>query len=303
MRLKDNVKISYCEIDKKTKINKGTIEYVIDDENKYYYNVFTHKIDSRNIPKEPYDFLINNSLICSDSNYENIDERFRRNMYFFECFSENRNLSPLNIHKELENKKILIIGFGGIGTIVVDNLQRMGFKNFVLIDYDTVEPSNLNRQLFFDEKYYGVPKIDAADKELLEGCNVEKFYNKITKASDLERLNIKGIDFLINCADTPKDILNIVNEFAKKHSIPTISGSLGIETGTWGPIYDTNNLYNPIEVKSSDSSIKGSNVSTNAIISNFIAFEVMLYITGIYNDYSFYKEKVLNFKTLSIEVK
>lgn len=46
MRLKDNVKISYCDIEKKTKINQGTIEYIIADENKYYYNVFTQEKSS-----------------------------------------------------------------------------------------------------------------------------------------------------------------------------------------------------------------------------------------------------------------
>ena len=37
-------------------------------------------------------------------------------------------------------------------------------------------------------------------------------------------------------------------------------------------------------------SIKGSNASTNSIISSFIAFEVMLYITNLYEDYLFYKK-------------
>lgn len=66
----------------------------------------------------------------------------------FEAFSEKVGINPEKIHNRIQNKTILIIGFGGIGTIVVDNLQRMGFKNFILIDYDIVEPSNLNRQMF-----------------------------------------------------------------------------------------------------------------------------------------------------------
>lgn len=303
MRLKDNVKISYCDIEKKTKINQGTIEYIIADENKYYYNVFTQeKIELNNTPKEQYDFLINNALICNDSSYDNIDERFKRNMYFFEAFSEKVGINPKKIHNRIQNKTILIIGFGGIGTIVVDNLQRMGFKNFILIDYDIVEPSNLNRQMFFNEQYYGEFKVDVAESELLNGCNIKKCYKNINSVSDLEKLNVNNVDFLINCADTPTNIVNIVNEFAKKYKIPTISGSVGTETGTWGPIYDTNNLYHPIDIENNDMSIKGSNASTNSIISSFIAFEVMLYITNLYEDYLFYKEKILNFKTLFMEV-
>ena len=84
--------------------------------------------------------------------------------------------------------------------------------------------------------------------------------------------------------------MNIVNEFAKNIKIPTISGSVGTETHR-GPIYDTNNLYHPIDIENNDMSIKGSNASTNSIISSFIAFEVMLYITNLYEDYLFYKEK------------
>lgn len=66
----------------------------------------------------------------------------------FWSFFRESGYQPGKIHNRIQNKTILIIGFGGIGTIVVDNLQRMGFKNFILIDYDIVEPSNLNRQMF-----------------------------------------------------------------------------------------------------------------------------------------------------------
>ena len=110
MRLKDNVKISYCDIEKKTKINQGTIEYIIADENKYYYNVFTQeKIELNNTPKEQYDFLINNALICNDSSYDNIDERFKKKYVFFEAFQRKWVSTRKKFIIEYKTKQFLLL--------------------------------------------------------------------------------------------------------------------------------------------------------------------------------------------------
>ena len=45
------------------------------------------------------------------------------------------------------NSKVLVLGLGGVGSYAVEALVRSGVGNIVLVDYDTVDISNLNRQL------------------------------------------------------------------------------------------------------------------------------------------------------------
>ena len=59
-------------------------------------------------------------------------------------------------------KKIVLIGLGGVGLYALENLARAGIKRFVLIDGDVFEPSNLNRQLYATRETLGQRKAEAA---------------------------------------------------------------------------------------------------------------------------------------------
>jgi sulfur carrier protein ThiS adenylyltransferase len=53
---------------------------------------------------------------------------------------------------KIKNTKILIAGAGGVGSNAAMLLVRCGFEKITIIDYDELEPSNLNRQFFFNEQ-------------------------------------------------------------------------------------------------------------------------------------------------------
>ena len=48
---------------------------------------------------------------------------------------------------KLKNSKVLVFGLGGVGSYVVEGLARAGIGNFILVDKDTVDITNINRQL------------------------------------------------------------------------------------------------------------------------------------------------------------
>lgn len=50
---------------------------------------------------------------------------------------------------KLKNQTALILGVGGLGSVVMMNLLRLGIHKLILVDYDTVDIHNLNRQLMF----------------------------------------------------------------------------------------------------------------------------------------------------------
>lgn len=72
----------------------------------------------------------------------------------------------------IRNSTVLVVGVGALGSVVALDLALMGIGKLVLIDNDTVELSNLNRQILFREEDIGRSKVEAA-KEFLEKLNPE----------------------------------------------------------------------------------------------------------------------------------
>lgn len=66
----------------------------------------------------------------------------------------------------LANVRIGIAGAGGLGSNVAMLLARSGIEQFTIIDYDSIEPSNLNRQHFWPDQL-GMPKVEALASHLL----------------------------------------------------------------------------------------------------------------------------------------
>ena len=65
---------------------------------------------------------------------------------------------------------ILVAGLGAVGSVAVEALARTGVGHLVLVDFDVVEPSNINRQLFALQSTIARPKCDVA-MERVRGIN------------------------------------------------------------------------------------------------------------------------------------
>ncbi|MFR6642242.1 MAG: ThiF family adenylyltransferase [Megasphaera sp.] len=68
---------------------------------------------------------------------------------------------------ELNNKKVLVFGVGGVGSAVVEALGRAGVGHLILVDADVFDPSNLNRQLGATVETIGRPKVEVMKERLL----------------------------------------------------------------------------------------------------------------------------------------
>ena len=168
-----------------------------------------------------------NILIKIDSIYPKdiIGQNYRLINFLEEyCFSTSEVLKKLNL---LNKSFVFIVGLGAVGTYIVDILARSGVRNFILVDNDKVELSNLHRQNLYFESDVGKYKLDCVEerlKEISKDISVKKIY-KIFDESFFERFD-DDFSLAINCADFPNvDITTqILAKECMKRNVPHIVG-------------------------------------------------------------------------------
>lgn len=143
-------------------------------------------------------------------------------------FSRNELAFGQTVTSFLHQKRVAIIGAGGVGGMAIECLVRMGVGHLYICDFDTIDITNLNRQIFTDLSKVGKIKAEVI-KERIDSINPECTVDVQTEMFTEEtsrQLHHWNPDFIIDCADTIKYKLDLI-EFAKKFDIPFIT-SLGM---------------------------------------------------------------------------
>ena len=125
--------------------------------------------------------------------------------------------------QKLQNSKVAIFGIGGVGSFVVEGLVRAGIGNFILVDNDNVDLTNLNRQIIATRKTIGKPKVEVAKERILEinpNANVE-IYQEFFMPDSKEILD-DTVDYIVDSVDTVTAKIELVVR-ANKLNIPIIS--------------------------------------------------------------------------------
>lgn len=106
--------------------------------------------------------------------------------------------------KEIERKKVLLIGVGGVGSYALEALIRNGFYDITIVDFDIIDLSNLNRQLITDSTNIGKYKVDEAKKRALlinPNIKIQTINEKLNK-ENLRNLLNQNFDYIIDACDT-----------------------------------------------------------------------------------------------------
>ena len=106
--------------------------------------------------------------------------------------------------EKLKNSKVAVFGIGGVGSFVCEGLARSGVGNFILVDYDKIDESNINRQLIATTKTIGKYKVDLMKQRILEinpDANVE-VYKEFYLADSKIDIITKNLSYAVDCVDT-----------------------------------------------------------------------------------------------------
>ncbi len=128
----------------------------------------------------------------------------------------------------LAGARVAVIGLGAVGSFATEALARSGIGYLRLVDFDIIQPSNINRQLFALSSTVGMAKADVARARVLDifpGCRVDTrklFFCQDTAATILDEPADEPLDYVIDAIDSLHSKVTLIAECVSR-GIPVIS--------------------------------------------------------------------------------
>lgn len=125
---------------------------------------------------------------------------------------------------KLQNAKVMVVGLGGVGSFAAEFLARAGVGNMTIVDGDTVDITNINRQLPALHSTIGMPKIKIVGDRLMD-INPELNLTRIEEFVSPERAHeiiTEDFDYVLDCIDSITPKINIILA-AKRKKVKVIS--------------------------------------------------------------------------------
>jgi len=121
-------------------------------------------------------------------------------------------------YNKIKSKTVAVIGLGGVGGYSVEALVRSGIENIIIVDYDIVDITNLNRQIISLHNNIGKYKTDVTKERILSinpNCNVNVINKKLDEDNLIELFDY-NIDYIIDACDTVKVKEKLILECIKR---------------------------------------------------------------------------------------
>ena len=144
----------------------------------------------------------------------------------FESFMMARH-TP-GIHQKIAKSVVGIAGLGGLGSAVAIALARVGVGRLLLVDFDVVEPSNLNRQQYFIQQI-GMPKVEALQKNIAAinpYVTIQTYHEKLDR-TNVERI-FKEAEVVVEAFDHAEEKTMLINAVSEKMPDKYIVAASGV---------------------------------------------------------------------------
>ena len=131
--------------------------------------------------------------------------------------------------EKLKKSTVMVVGCGAVGSFAIEALARTGVGHLIVVDFDTAEESNINRQLFALGSTIGVPKVDVAATRVRD-INPDIVVNALNLRWD-ENTDVDIVpDFVIDAIDSVESKVALY-KWADAHNVPLIT-SMGAASKT-----------------------------------------------------------------------
>jgi len=188
------------------------------------------------------------------------------------------------IRNKLKSCSVGIAGVGGLGSNAVISLARADLGRFVIVDFDVVEESNLDRQYYFKDQI-GKKKVEAIKENISKintNVNIEIFNERLIKGS-MDKY-FKDVDVIIEALDSAEMKTDFIEEITLKlPDTPIVAASGVAGYGHSNRINTTRmgNLYMVYDEKSDSSDKDILTAPRVALIANWQANLVLEILLGV----------------------
>ena len=133
-------------------------------------------------------------------------------------YDRSKKLFGDNVFEKFKDVKLILLGVGGVGSFALDALYNTGITNITIVDFDTYEESNMNRQMG-SHGNIGRVKVEALKEKYPE---VTAIHIKITP-DWIDNFDFSSYDYILDAIDDVKPKVHLI----KKHFTKIISTSGG----------------------------------------------------------------------------
>jgi len=211
-----------------------------------------------------------------------------RQVQYWRAFTDNAESAV----QRLQEATVAIAGVGGIGSVALQHLVGAGVRNFRLLDADTVDASNLNRQFIYSTKSIGASKVEEARSYVSEregGGDIAVLAENWNPASPDQRAFLfSGVDFVLAAVDKPSIDASIqILDCAWATGVPAILATVGLDKSLVSQVFDPSvSSEQPRQALTVTPAISvapflASHGPSNAIPATVAADQILHHIAGI----------------------
>jgi adenylyltransferase/sulfurtransferase len=190
--------------------------------------------------------------------------------------------------EKLQASSVLVIGAGGLGCPVIEQLSSAGVGRIGIVDGDTVQYSNLHRQSLYTEQEIGEFKVFCASKRILERnphVRIEVYPQMLQRENALKMIG--GYDIVVDCSDNystrylVNDACVLLDKPFVYGAIYRLQGQVALFNQKDQATYRCLTPEFPDSLAGTDCVNSGVISIVPSIIANFQALETIKWITGI----------------------
>lgn len=120
--------------------------------------------------------------------------------------------------EKLNNAKVIIFGVGGVGSFAAEALARAGVGNITIVDFDTVDITNINRQIPALHSTIGKYKVDVMEQRILDinpEIKIKKIKNAYNKDTS-ESILVEDYDYVVDAIDMVTSKIHLIETCTNK---------------------------------------------------------------------------------------